>query len=68
MLSRGRWARLGLLGRAALLLLITPLGAWTLPNPVMAAGLVPLSTKRFDSSLAEDVRRWFDRRAARSGT
>ena len=36
MLSTGRRAALGLLGGAAFLLLITPLGVWTLPNPIMA--------------------------------
>ncbi|WP_211331431.1 hypothetical protein [Flaviflexus salsibiostraticola] len=56
MLSTGRRAALGLLGGAAFLLLITPLGVWTLPNPIMAAGLAYLSTKPHDVSAVDLVR------------
>lgn len=41
-LSGGRRARLGLLGAIIFLIIITPLGIWTLPNPIFAAGLVLL--------------------------
>jgi hypothetical protein len=56
MLSKGRWAAAGLLGGIAFLLLITPLGVWTLPNPIMALGLGYLATKPLDWSLADVVR------------
>lgn len=55
MLSKGRWAAVGLLGGILFLLLITPLGIWTLPNPIMAFGLAYLLTKRLDRSLPEVV-------------
>ncbi|MDR7328342.1 hypothetical protein [Corynebacterium guangdongense] len=53
MLAKGRWAALGLLGGIVFLLLITPLGIWTLPNPIMVLGLVYLLTKPLDKSLPE---------------
>jgi hypothetical protein len=56
MLSRGRWVTLGLAGGVAFLLLITPVGLWTLPNPIMAAGLAFLMSKRFERSLPDIVR------------
>jgi hypothetical protein len=42
-LSRGPVARLGLLGAAAFSLGITPLGKYTLANPVLAAGALRLA-------------------------
>ena len=42
-LSRGTAARLGLLGAAAFSLGITPLGTYTLANPVLAAGALRLA-------------------------
>ena len=56
MLSKGRWAAVGLVGAIAFLLLITPLGVWTLPNPIMALGLGYLVTKPLGKSLADVVR------------
>jgi len=44
-LSRGRRVKLGLIGAIVFLLVITPLGVWTLPNPLRAAGLARLQTK-----------------------
>ncbi|WP_455834314.1 hypothetical protein [Pseudarthrobacter siccitolerans] len=50
-LSRGRRVKLGLMGAIAFLLVITPLGVWTLPNPLMAAGLARLLTKEYPRAL-----------------
>ena len=50
-LSGGRRARLGLLGAIIFLIFITPLGIWTLPNPVLASGLAWLLTKEHPRNL-----------------
>lgn len=50
-LSHGRRVKLGLLCAIAFLLVITPLGVWTLPNPVMAVGLARLLPREFPRSL-----------------
>jgi hypothetical protein len=50
-LSPGRRVKLGLIGAIVFLLVITPLGVWTLPNPLMAAGLARLLTKEFPHAL-----------------
>lgn len=55
-LSRGRRAKLGLIGAISFLLIITPVGIWTLPNPVMAAGLAWLLTKDYPHSLPQLLR------------
>jgi hypothetical protein len=52
-LSQGRKVKIGLALAVAFLLLITPLGIWTLPNPVMVAGAAWLMTKDFPRSLAQ---------------
>jgi hypothetical protein len=65
MLAHGRAARLGLLGGALFLVAITPLGVWTLPNPLLAAGLVVLARRRWTTSAWQDVRGLFDRSAHR---
>jgi hypothetical protein len=44
-LSRGRAARLGLLGTAAFSMGIMPLGVFTLANPVLAAGALHLARR-----------------------
>ncbi|MHA6794253.1 hypothetical protein ACVGVM_12210 [Pseudonocardia bannensis] len=44
-LSRGRWARMGLLGAAAFLVAIIPLGLYTLADPVLAAGALYLARR-----------------------
>jgi hypothetical protein len=51
MLSKGRYAKWGLLGGIAFLVAITPLGVWTLGNPIMAVALAYLLTKEYDRSL-----------------
>ena len=49
-LSSGKRATLGLLGAIIFLIVITPLGIWTLPNPVLALGLAWLLTKEYPKS------------------
>ena len=53
MLGKGRHAKWGLLGGIAFLLAITPLGVWTLGNPIMALALAYLLTKEYDRSLLQ---------------
>lgn len=53
MLSRGRYARWGLIGGIVFLIGITPLGVWTLANPVMALALALLLRKEYDRSVVE---------------
>ena len=55
-LSHGRTVKIGLALAVAFLLLITPLGIWTLPNPVMAACAAWLMTKDFPRSLPQMLR------------
>ncbi|UKA67731.1 hypothetical protein LFT44_04765 [Arthrobacter sp. FW306-05-C] len=50
-LSGGRRARLGLVGAIIFLIVITPLGVWTLPNPIFAAGLVRLLREEYPRNL-----------------
>ncbi|WP_235010518.1 hypothetical protein [Arthrobacter sp. SLBN-112] len=50
-LSGGSRTRLGLLGAIIFLILITPLGIWTLPNPIFAAGLVLLLRQDYPRNL-----------------
>jgi hypothetical protein len=52
-LSRGSRVKLGLAGAIIFLLAITPLGIWTLPNPVLAAGLAWLLKKDYPRSLLD---------------
>ena len=53
MLSKGRYARWGLIGGIVFLIAITPLGTWTLANPILAVALAYLLTKEYDRSLLE---------------
>jgi hypothetical protein len=53
MLSRGRYVRWGLIGGILFLIAITPLGVWTLGNPIMALALAYLLTKEYDRSFLE---------------
>ena len=55
-LSSGRRVKLGLIGAILFLIVITPLGVWTLPNPVLAAGLAWLLTKDYPKSMLELIR------------
>lgn len=57
MLSRGRRVRLGLVGAIVFLVVITPLGIWTLPNPVFAAGLAWLLRKEYPRSVWQTLHR-----------
>lgn len=57
MLSKGRYVKWGLIGGIVFLIGITPLGVWTLANPVMAAAVAYLLTKEYDRSLLE-ILRW----------
>jgi hypothetical protein len=56
MLSKGRYARVGLITGSLFLLTITPLGVETLPNALLGIGLAYLATKSFPSSFWELVR------------
>lgn len=65
-LSGGRRTRLGLIGAIIFLIVITPLGIWTLPNPVLAAGLAWLLTKEHPKNVLH-VLRPSQRRTAANG-
>ena len=45
MLSKGRYVKWGLLGGIVFLIGITPLGVWTLANPILAVAIAYLLTK-----------------------
>jgi hypothetical protein len=51
MLSKGRYVKWGLIGGIVFLIGITPLGVWTLANPIMA--LAVLQRKEYDRSFVE---------------
>jgi hypothetical protein len=53
MLSKERYVKWGLIGGIVFLMAITPLGVWTLANPIMALALAYLLTKEYDRSLLE---------------
>lgn len=53
MLSKGRYAKCGLIGGIVFLLAITPLGVWTLANPIMVVAMAYLLTKGYDKSFLE---------------
>ena len=55
-LSSGRRVKLGLIGAILFLIVITPLGIWTLPNPILAAGLGWLLTKDYPRSMRGLIR------------
>ena len=57
MLGRGPSVRWGLAGAIAFLLAITPLGPWTLANPLLALGLATLWRRPHDVSLLDALRR-----------
>jgi hypothetical protein len=56
MLGRGRQVVWGLIGGIAFLLVITPLGVWTLANPIMALALALLLRRNYNRSLADMLR------------
>ena len=53
MLSRGRHVKWGLIGGIVFLIGITPLGIWTLANPILALTLALLLRKEYDKSFVE---------------
>jgi hypothetical protein len=53
MLSKGQGVKWGLIGGIIFLIAITPLGIWTLGNPIMALALAYLLTKEYDRSFLE---------------
>jgi len=56
MLSGGRYAKWGLIGGIVFLVGITPLGVWTLANPLLAAAMALLLRRDYDRSLPEMLR------------
>jgi len=56
MLSKGNYAKWGLIGGIIFLIAITPLGVWTLGNPIMAVAMAFLLTKEHDRSFVETLR------------
>jgi hypothetical protein len=55
MLSGGRGRRLGLIGAIVFLIAITPLGIWTLPNPIFAAGLAWLLKQEYPANMLQPL-------------
>jgi len=53
MLSKGRYVKWGLLGGIVFLIGITPLGVWTLANPILAVAIAYLLTKEYEWSFPE---------------
>jgi len=53
MLSKGRYVKWGLLGGIVFLIGITPLGVWTLANPILAVAIAYLLTKEYERSFPE---------------
>ncbi len=53
MLSKGQGVKWGLIGGIVFLIAITPLGTWTLANPILALALAYLLTKEYDRSFLE---------------
>jgi hypothetical protein len=56
MLSKGKYVKWGLIGGIVFLIGITPLGTWTLVNPVLALALAYLLTKEYDRGFLEMLR------------
>jgi len=56
MLGKGRYVKWGLIGGICFLLATTPLGVWTLGNPILAVALAYLLTKDYSSSLPQMLR------------
>lgn len=66
MLSRGRRVKLGLAGAIVFLIVITPLGIWTLPNPVLAGGLAWLLKEEYPRSVLDLLRSPWHRTVTKS--
>jgi hypothetical protein len=56
MLSKGRYVKWGLIGSIVFLIGITPLGVWTLANPILALAMALLLGKDYDKSFPEMLR------------
>jgi hypothetical protein len=56
MLSRGSYAKWGLIGGIVFLIGITPLGIWTLANPILASAMALALRKEYDRSFLEMLR------------
>ena len=67
MLSGGRYAKWGLIGGIVFLVGITPLGVWTLANPLLAAAMALLLRRDYDRSLQEMVHSLLGPRRGREG-
>lgn len=68
LLSHGRLVKWGLIGGIVFLIGITPLGIFTLANPILALAMAYLLTKNFDKSLAEMIRSATHPRSTRAMT
>jgi hypothetical protein len=53
MLSKDKYVKWGLIGGIVFLIGITPLGVWTLANPILALTLAYLLTREYERSLLE---------------
>jgi hypothetical protein len=53
MLSKDKYVKWGLIGGIIFLIAITPLGTWTLANPILAVAMVYLLTRGYDRSFPE---------------
>ncbi len=53
MLSKDKYVKWGLIGGILFLIAITPLGTWTLANPILAVALAYLLTKEYDRSFPD---------------
>jgi hypothetical protein len=53
MLSKDKYVKWGLIGGIVFLIGITPLGVWTLANPILALTLAYLLAREYDRSLLE---------------
>lgn len=67
-LSAGRSVKLGLAGAIAFLIVITPLGIWTLPNPLLAGGLAWLLKEEYPRSVLDLFRSQAHRRVREGRT
>jgi hypothetical protein len=57
-LSRGRYAKLGLLAATLFLLGITPLSVDTLPNAILAGGIAYLLSRDYPNSVPTEIAAW----------
>jgi hypothetical protein len=67
MLSRGRYVKWGLIGGTVFLIGITPLGIWTLANPILAVAMAYLLTNMYVRSFWQMLHLTSDPRRAYPG-